>query len=107
MTINNSKLARKPYYKRLLKNYFEPQFCTFMDHTYSKVVNFTDMSKKLALLFKVFYQGSTTPHLRIRYDALDFFDLLILELSDPFESVFLSPYIHEILYLKDRLSHQP
>lgn len=27
MTVNNSKLARRPYYKRLLKNEFEHQFC--------------------------------------------------------------------------------
>jgi hypothetical protein len=34
MTVNNSKLARRPYYKKLLKNHFEQQFCEFMEVTY-------------------------------------------------------------------------
>jgi len=34
MTVNNSKLARRPYYKKLMKNHFEQQFCEFMEVTY-------------------------------------------------------------------------
>ena len=31
MTVNNSKLARKPYYKRLASNMFEQQFCEILE----------------------------------------------------------------------------
>lgn len=31
MAINNSKLARKPYYKHISKNRFEREFCMIMD----------------------------------------------------------------------------
>jgi hypothetical protein len=47
MTVNNSKLARRPYYKKLMRNYFEPQFCEFMDVTYGQVITYSDMPKKL------------------------------------------------------------
>jgi hypothetical protein len=47
MTVNNSKLARRPYYKKLMRNHFEPQFCEFMDVTYGQVITYSDMPKKL------------------------------------------------------------
>ncbi len=31
MTVNNSKLARKPYYKKLITNHFESHFTSIMD----------------------------------------------------------------------------
>jgi hypothetical protein len=47
MTVNNSKLARRPYYKKFMRNHFEPQFCEFMDVTYGQVITYSDMPKKL------------------------------------------------------------
>jgi hypothetical protein len=47
MTVNNSKLARRPYYKKLIRNHFERQFCEFMDVTYGQVITYSDMPKKL------------------------------------------------------------
>ena len=40
---------------------------------------------------------------KVRKDALEFFNLLIVELLDVCEGPFLKPYMHEIVYLKDRL----
>jgi hypothetical protein len=31
MSINNSKLARKPYYNQIKKNKFEKEYCSIMD----------------------------------------------------------------------------
>jgi hypothetical protein len=62
MTVNNSKLARKPYYKNLLKNHFEKLFTQMMEH--QTVINGQshgfDIPNKLAILYKVYNSGSTT-----------------------------------------------
>lgn len=58
MTVNHSKLARKPYYKKLLKNAFEPEFCDFMDAIYGQVVCYDYVPKKLSVLYKVFHKAT-------------------------------------------------
>jgi hypothetical protein len=58
MTVNNSKLARKTYYKSLMKNHFEPQFCAFLDFTYGQVISYADLPSKLQILYQVFSEAS-------------------------------------------------
>eukprot|EP00347_Sterkiella_histriomuscorum_P016750 403351997 len=49
MAVNNSKLARKPYYKQIQKNRFEREFCIIMD---SKVT----IIDRIQVLYYVFTQ---------------------------------------------------
>ncbi len=107
MTVNNSKLARKPYYKKLLTNHFESQFTQIMDH--STVINGKNQSasaaKKMVVLYQVFNKGSSTKREKVYNDSLEFFSLLIEELKDPVDGAALKPLWQEIFYLKDCLKH--
>lgn len=55
MTVNNSKLARRPYYKQLVKNEFEEQFCQVLEppsYMMNKHVGSTyDFARKYAILY--------------------------------------------------------
>jgi len=53
MTVNNSKLARKPYYKRLSNNRFEPLFCEILE----PLGSYPAMARKLQMLYQVFTEG--------------------------------------------------
>lgn len=47
MAVNNSKLARKPYYKHIQKNRFEREFCMLMDPRVSLI----EKAQKLYTVF--------------------------------------------------------
>ena len=47
MPVNNSKLARKPYYKQIQRNRFEREFCMMLD-------NKLQLIDKIQVLYKVF-----------------------------------------------------
>ena len=75
-----------------------------MDVTYGQVITYTDMPKKLQILYKVYNEGSKkSVDAKIRKDALEFFQLLTVELLDTCEGPFLKPYMHEMFYIKERL----
>lgn len=57
MTVNNSKLARKPYYKRLANNRFEPLFCEILEPL--GFSSYPAMGRKLQMLYQVFTEGHT------------------------------------------------
>jgi hypothetical protein len=55
MTVNNSKLARKPYYKRLANNRFEPLFSEILEPL--SCCSYPAMARKLQILYQVFTEG--------------------------------------------------
>jgi hypothetical protein len=56
MTVNNSKLARRPYYKKLVSNEFESQFCQILDPPLVKS-RVAEYSRKYAILYQVFMKA--------------------------------------------------
>lgn len=77
MNINNSKLARKPYYKRLVNNQFETQFCEILEPVL-KVSAFSAMARKQQLLYLVFCQANARDSSeQAKNDCIDFFHILL------------------------------
>ena len=77
MNINNSKLARKPYYKRLLNNQFETQFCEILEPVL-KVSAFSALGRKHQLLYLVFCQANASDSSeQTKNDCIDFFHILL------------------------------
>ncbi|TNV74701.1 hypothetical protein FGO68_gene6590 [Halteria grandinella] len=110
MTVNNSKLARRPYYKQLVKNEFEEQFCqvleppSFMMNKHAGSAN--DFAKKYAILYSVYQKALSSKRIETKRDAKEFFTILTHELLDPVEGLNLKPLTNEIVYLNDRLHHE-
>ena len=107
MTVNNSKLARRPYYKRLLKNEFEHQFCQVMDASTGQAGNFNigknGVSKKIVILYQIFAKAASSKSEKVKRDAKEFFAILTHELLDPQEGAILEPLKNEIVYINERI----
>ncbi|CDW85630.1 leucine rich repeat protein [Stylonychia lemnae] len=99
MSVNNSKLARKPYYKQIQRNRFEREFCIIMDPR-------VDLSEKMNKLFSVFsqvQQNISHPQKDISSgfyrDGREFLGFLKLELES--KEFNLAALKNEILYFQE------
>ena len=95
MAVNNSKLARKPYYKQLQKNKFEREFCLLMD---PRIM----VGQKIAVLYQVFAQVQINATNTEKRDGREILTYLKLELDS--KEVILEPLKHELLYFLDLVS---
>jgi hypothetical protein len=97
MPVNNSKLARKPYYKQIQRNRYEREFCMMLDPKLQLI-------DKIQILYKVFAQvqqliqnGSREQSPAVYRDGREFLGFLKLEFDNKDES--LIPLRNEIMYL--------